>query len=61
MRLRDLLTIGNSGAVASILELMARDFRAMRDGFPDLMLVKDDAVDVLSRSKRKAMPFGATS
>ena len=42
--LRDLLTIGNSGAAASILELMTRDFRAMRDGFPDLMLVQDNAV-----------------
>ena len=26
------------------LDLMARDFRAMRDGFPDLMLVRNDQV-----------------
>jgi DNA polymerase-3 subunit epsilon len=42
--LRDLLTIGNSRAVASVLDLMCRDFRAMRDGFPDLMVVKNGAL-----------------
>ena len=26
------------------LSLMTRDFRAMRDGFPDLMLVRNDQV-----------------
>jgi DNA polymerase-3 subunit epsilon len=41
---RDLLTFANAPAVATILELMARDFRAMRDGFPDLMILNDGAI-----------------
>jgi DNA polymerase-3 subunit epsilon len=38
--LRDMLTCGNTQAVATIINLMAQDFRSMRDGFPDLMLVR---------------------
>ncbi|WP_088346351.1 MULTISPECIES: exonuclease domain-containing protein [Rhodomicrobium] len=45
--LRDLLTYGNANAVADIIELMTRDFRSMRDGFPDLMLQKDGAISFL--------------
>jgi DNA polymerase-3 subunit epsilon len=42
--LRDLLTYGNPNAVAEIIELMTRDFRSLRDGFPDLMLQKDGTI-----------------
>jgi DNA polymerase-3 subunit epsilon len=42
--LRDLLAAGIRDGVASILQLMCRDFRAMRDGFPDLMLAKDGSL-----------------
>ena len=42
--LRDLLAYADPVAVANVIELMTRDFRAMRDGFPDLMLVRDNAV-----------------
>lgn len=42
--LRDLLACGKPEAVAAIIELMAKDFRAMRHGFPDLMLVRDGQV-----------------
>ena len=45
--LRDLLTYGNANAVADIIELMARDFRSMRDGFPDLMLQKDGLISFI--------------
>jgi DNA polymerase-3 subunit epsilon len=45
--LRDLLTFGSPKGVASIIELMSRDFRAMRDGFPDLMLQKDGAISFI--------------
>lgn len=31
-------------AVATILEKMTQDFRGMRDGFPDLLAIKDDTV-----------------
>jgi DNA polymerase-3 subunit epsilon len=42
--LTSLLKFGNPDAVASIIELMVRDFRAMRDGFPDLMLLRDGQI-----------------
>jgi DNA polymerase-3 subunit epsilon len=45
--LRDLLTYGEANAVAAIVELMTRDFRALRDGFPDLMLLKDGAISFI--------------
>lgn len=45
--LRDLLTLGDPAAVARIVELMARDFLAMRDGFPDLMLQKDGSISFI--------------
>lgn len=38
--LRDLLTFGPAEGIAAIIGLMAKDYRAMRDGFPDLMLVR---------------------
>ena len=41
---KSLLTFGNADAIAGILGLMARDFRSMRDGFPDLMLVRNEQV-----------------
>lgn len=43
--LRDLLSNGN--AVASIIELMSRDFRSVRDGFPDLLLQKNGAISFI--------------
>jgi DNA polymerase-3 subunit epsilon len=42
--LKTLLTFGNANAIAGILGLMANDFRSMRDGFPDLMLVRNEQV-----------------
>ena len=45
--LRDLLTYGNANAVADIIELMTRDFRSLRDGFPDLMLQKDGVISFI--------------
>jgi DNA polymerase-3 subunit epsilon len=42
--LSDLLALACPQAVASIVELMCRDFLALRDGFPDLMSVKDGQV-----------------
>ena len=45
--LRDLLNYGNPGAVAYIIELMARDFRSVRDGFPDLMLQKNGVISFI--------------
>jgi DNA polymerase III subunit epsilon len=42
--LKILLTFGDANAIAGVLELMARDFRSMRDGFPDLMLVRNEQV-----------------
>jgi DNA polymerase-3 subunit epsilon len=42
--LRDLLACGNPNAIASVLELMCRDFDALRDGFPDVMLIKDGSL-----------------
>jgi hypothetical protein len=35
------------GGVAAILRLMGEDYQAMRDGFPDLMTEKDDAVSFI--------------
>jgi len=43
-RERALLTHAPSGAVAEMLGRMARDWRATRDGFPDLMLIEDGRV-----------------
>ncbi len=45
--LRDLLTHGNADAIADIVELMTRDFRSLRDGFPDLMLQKDGVISFI--------------
>lgn len=42
--LRELLALANPHAVASIVALMCKDFLALRDGFPDLMCVKDGQV-----------------
>ena len=42
--LRELLAFAAPDAVASIVELMCRDFLALRDGFPDLMSIKDGQV-----------------
>jgi len=43
-----LLLAGTSAAgLATILRVMCEDFREMRDGFPDLMLAKDDEVSFL--------------
>lgn len=42
--LKTLVAQANAGAVASIIELMTLDFEAVRDGFPDLMLVRDGGV-----------------
>jgi DNA polymerase III subunit epsilon len=39
--LQSLLTGVDASGLATILEAMCRDFRTMRDGFPDLMLAKD--------------------
>jgi DNA polymerase III subunit epsilon len=39
--LRALLEGSRPEGIASILELVCEDYREMRDGFPDLMLVKD--------------------
>lgn len=39
-----LLTGVDLAGLASIMEAMCRDFRSMRDGFPDLMLAKDGKV-----------------
>jgi DNA polymerase-3 subunit epsilon len=44
--LRALLRACPSG-VAAILRLMGEDYQAMRDGFPDLMTEKDDAVSFI--------------
>jgi DNA polymerase-3 subunit epsilon len=40
-RLKALITHAPKGAVAHMLRLMAKDWRGTKDGFPDLMLVKD--------------------
>ncbi|MGF1621902.1 MAG: VRR-NUC domain-containing protein [Rhodomicrobiaceae bacterium] len=45
--LSDLLTHGNANAVADIVELMTRDFRSLRDGFPDLMMQKDGVISFI--------------
>jgi DNA polymerase-3 subunit epsilon len=42
--LKTLLTFGNANAIAGIIALMTRDFRSTRDGFPDLMLVRNEQV-----------------
>jgi DNA polymerase-3 subunit epsilon len=43
-----LLLAGASGAgLVTIMRAMCEDFREMRDGFPDLMLAKDDEVSFL--------------
>jgi DNA polymerase III subunit epsilon len=42
--LKNLLAFGNAEGVATIIGHMTHDFKAMRDGFPDLMLVKNDQV-----------------
>ena len=44
--LRALLT-GRPEGVAAMLRLMCEDYRAMRDGFPDLMIEKDGAISFL--------------
>jgi DNA polymerase III subunit epsilon len=45
--LRALLSGSKPDAVAHILRLMCEDFRGMRDGFPDLMLVRNGSVSFL--------------
>ncbi len=45
--LRALLTGTKPDAIAHILRLMCEDFRNMRDGFPDLMLVRENTVSFL--------------
>ena len=45
--LRLLLTSGGTHGVAAIIQAMCTDFRAMRDGFPDLMLAKDGKVSFI--------------
>ena len=42
--LRDLLAFGDGNAIASVVELMCRDYLAVRDGFPDIMVAKDGLV-----------------
>ena len=38
---RALMSCENAGAVAGVLRAMARDYRRTRDGFPDLMLIRE--------------------
>jgi DNA polymerase III subunit epsilon len=45
--IRALLTGAEPAGIAAILRLMCEDYRAMRDGFPDLMLVDDGAISFL--------------
>lgn len=45
--LRALLSGADPAGVASILRAMSDDFRAMRDGFPDLMLAREGKVSFL--------------
>jgi DNA polymerase III subunit epsilon len=45
--LRLLLSGASEAGLATILRAMCEDFREMRDGFPDLMLAKDDGVSFL--------------
>ena len=45
--LRALLSGARPKGIAHILRLMGEDFRNMRDGFPDLMLVRDGVVSFL--------------
>jgi DNA polymerase-3 subunit epsilon len=45
--LRALLAGASSLGLATILRLMCEDYRAMRDGFPDLMLVTNGAVSFM--------------
>jgi DNA polymerase III subunit epsilon len=45
--LRLLLAHTSGAGLATILRAMCEDFREMRDGFPDLMLAKDDEVSFL--------------
>ncbi|QOZ53943.1 exonuclease domain-containing protein [Bradyrhizobium sp. CCBAU 53338] len=45
--LRALLAGASADGLARILRLMCEDYRAMRDGFPDLMLVADGAVSFM--------------
>lgn len=44
---RSLLNKADPSGIAHILRLMCENYPAMRDGFPDLMLVIDDAVSFL--------------
>ena len=41
------LLAGNPEGVAQILRLVCEDYRNMRDGFPDLMLVGEETVSFL--------------
>jgi DNA polymerase-3 subunit epsilon len=45
--LRALLAGAHPAGLAAMLRLMCEDYRAMRDGFPDLMLVADGAVSFM--------------
>jgi DNA polymerase III subunit epsilon len=45
--IRALLVGAKPEGIASILRMMCEDFRAMRDGFPDLMLVRDGLVSFI--------------
>ncbi|MES2205948.1 MAG: exonuclease domain-containing protein [Pseudomonadota bacterium] len=42
--LTPLLSFADKNAVAAILSLMTQNYRAMRDGFPDLMLLKNETI-----------------
>lgn len=42
--IRDFFTFGNPDAIANLMSLMCRDYYDMKDGFPDLMIIKDGAL-----------------
>ena len=45
--IRALLAGASPSGITAILRLMCEDYRAMRDGFPDLMLVNDGAISFI--------------
>lgn len=50
--IRTLLDHAPDGGLAAILRAMAQDYRRMKDGFPDLMRVKDGALDFVEIKAR---------
>jgi DNA polymerase III subunit epsilon len=42
--LREFFTCGNPNSIAEMIALMCKDYYQVRDGFPDLMLVKDESL-----------------